>query len=357
MPSKVLFIDRDGTLIEEPPDQQVDAVEKIRLLDQVIPALRELAAHGYRFVMVSNQDGLGSASFPQDDFDLCHDHTLALFNSQGIEFDEIFICPHLPDAGCDCRKPRTGLLTRYLAATDIDLAASAVIGDRETDLELAERIGVAGLKIELDGPREHSWPGIVDLLCHSDRVATVERNTSETEIVAAVNLDTAELTEISTGIGFFDHMLEQIAKHGGFSLELACSGDLEIDEHHTVEDVAITLGSAIRKALGNKFGIGRYGFVMPMDESEAKVVLDLSGRSAFVFKADFPRDNVGELSTEMVEHFFKSFADALGAALHIEVSGTNTHHMVEACFKGVGRCLRQAIRREGTEMPSTKGVL
>ncbi|MGB5165992.1 MAG: bifunctional histidinol-phosphatase/imidazoleglycerol-phosphate dehydratase HisB [Woeseiaceae bacterium] len=357
MPSKVLFIDRDGTLIEEPPDQQVDAVEKIRLLEQVIPALRELAAHGYRFVMVSNQDGLGTASFPQQDFDLCHEHTLALFNSQGIEFDEIFICPHLPDAGCDCRKPRTGLLTRYLAATDIDLAGSAVIGDRETDLELAERIGVAGLKIELDGPREHSWPGIVDLLCHSDRVATVERNTSETDIVAAVNLDTAELTEISTGIGFFDHMLEQVAKHGGFSLELACSGDLEIDEHHTVEDVAITVGSAMRKALGNKFGIGRYGFVMPMDESEAKVVLDLSGRSAFVFKADFPRDNVGELSTEMVEHFFKSFADALGAALHIEVSGTNTHHMVEACFKGVGRCLRQAIRREGTEMPSTKGVL
>ncbi len=357
MPSKVLFIDRDGTLIEEPPDQQVDAVEKIRLLEQVIPALRELAAHGYRFVMVSNQDGLGTASFPQQDFDLCHEHTLALFNSQGIEFDEIFICPHLPDAGCDCRKPRTGLLTRYLAATDIDLAGSAVIGDRETDLELAERIGVAGLKIELDGPREHSWPGIVDLLCHSDRVATVERNTSETDIVAAVNLDTAELTEISTGIGFFDHMLEQVAKHGGFSLELACNGDLEIDEHHTVEDVAITVGSAMRKALGNKFGIGRYGFVMPMDESEAKVVLDLSGRSAFVFKADFPRDNVGELSTEMVEHFFKSFADALGAALHIEVSGTNTHHMVEACFKGVGRCLRQAIRREGTEMPSTKGVL
>jgi imidazoleglycerol-phosphate dehydratase/histidinol-phosphatase len=357
MPSKVLFIDRDGTLIEEPPDEQVDAVEKIRLLEGVIPALRELASHGYRLVMVSNQDGLGTASFPQEAFDICHEHTLALFNSQGIEFDEIFICPHLPDAGCDCRKPRTGLLTRYLAATDIDLDASAVIGDRDTDMELAERIGVAGLKVELDGPREHSWPGIVDLLCHSDRVATVERNTSETEIVAAVNLDTPDLTEISTGIGFFDHMLEQIAKHGGFSLELACNGDLEIDEHHTVEDVAITLGSAMRKALGNKFGIGRYGFVMPMDESEAKVVLDLSGRNAFVFKADFPRDTVGELSTEMVEHFFRSFADALGAALHIEVSGTNTHHMVEACFKGAGRCLRQAIRREGTEMPSTKGVL
>jgi len=357
MPSKVLFIDRDGTLIEEPADKQVDAVEKIRLVAQVIPALRELAAHGYRFIMVSNQDGLGTASFPQEQFDVCHEHTLALFNSQDIEFDEIFICPHLPDAGCDCRKPRTGLLTRYLAATDIDLAASAVIGDRATDMELAERIGVAGLMLELDGPREHSWPGIVDLLCRSDRVATVERITSETEIVAAVNLDTPELTEISTGIGFFDHMLEQIAKHGGFSLELACSGDLEIDEHHTVEDVAITVGTALRKALGNKFGIGRYGFVIPMDESEAKVVLDLSGRSAFVFEADFPRDNVGELSTEMVEHFFRSLAESLAAALHIEVTGTNTHHMVEACFKGVGRCLRQAIRREGTEMPSTKGVL
>ena len=357
MQSKVLFIDRDGTLIEEPPDNQVDAVEKIRLVEQVIPSLRELAAHGYRFVMVSNQDGLGTASFPQDQFDLCHEHTLALFTSQGIAFDEIFICPHLPEDGCDCRKPRTGLLTRYLAATDIDLAASAVIGDRATDMELAERIGVAGLMIELDGPREHSWPGIVDLLCHSDRVATVERITSETEIVAAVNLDTPELTEISTGIGFFDHMLEQIAKHGGFSLQLACSGDLEIDEHHTVEDVAITLGSALRKALGNKFGIGRYGFVIPMDESEAKVVLDLSGRSAFVFEADFPRDNVGELSTEMVEHFFRSFGDSLAAALHIAVTGSNTHHMVEACFKGVGRCLRQAIRRDGTEMPSTKGLL
>ena len=357
MQSKVLFIDRDGTLIEEPPDNQVDAVEKIRLVEQVIPSLRELAAHGYRFVMVSNQDGLGTASFPQDQFDLCHEHTLALFTSQGIAFDEIFICPHLPEDGCDCRKPRTGLLTRYLAATDIDLAASAVIGDRATDMELAERIGVAGLMIELDGPREHSWPGIVDLLCHSDRVATVERITSETEIVAAVNLDTPELTEISTGIGFFDHMLEQIAKHGGFSLQLACSGDLEIDEHHTVEDVAITLGSALRKALGNKFGIGRYGFVIPMDESEAKVVLDLSGRSAFVFEADFPRDNVGELSTEMVEHFFRSFGDSLAAALHIAVTGSNTHHMVEACFKGVGRCLRQAIRRDGTEMPSTKGML
>ncbi len=357
MSKKVLFIDRDGTLIEEPADFQVDALEKIRLVEGVIPALLELAQYGFRFVMISNQDGLGTASFLQADFDACQDHVMQLLTSQGIAFDEIFICPHLPDDNCECRKPRTGLLTRYLAANDLDLEASAVIGDRDTDIELADKLGISGLRIELDGPREQSWPGIVERLCHADREALVERKTSETEIAAAVNLDTAGQTEISTGIGFFDHMLEQIAKHGGFSLELVCSGDLEIDEHHTVEDVAITLGAALRKALGNKFGIGRYGFLLPMDESEARVSLDLSGRSVFVFRGDFPRDNVGELSTEMVEHFFRSLADSLGAALHLEVRGENTHHMIEACFKSVGRTLRQAFRRDGTELPSTKGTL
>ena len=357
MSLKVLFIDRDGTLIEEPGDFQVDALHKIRLVADVIPALLTLADHGYRFVMVSNQDGLGTESFPAEQFDRCHEHTLALFTTQRVTFDEIFICPHLPDDGCECRKPRTGLLTRYLAATDIDLDASAVIGDRDTDMELAERIGVQGLRVELDGPREQSWAGIVDLLCHSDRIAEVERNTNETRIAVSVNLDTTGQTEISTGIGFFDHMLEQIAKHAGLSLELVCSGDLEVDEHHTVEDVAITLGTALRKALGNKFGIGRYGFVLPMDESDAQVTLDLSGRSVFVFRGTFPRSQVGELSTEMVEHFFRSLADSLGAALHIEVRGENTHHMVEACFKAVGRTLRQAFNRDGTELPSTKGAL
>ena len=357
MSKKILFIDRDGTLIEEPEDFQVDALEKIRLVEGVIPALLELARHGFRFVMISNQDGLGTASFPRADFDACHDHVMQLLTSQGIVFDEIFICPHLPEENCECRKPRTGLLTRFLAANDLDLDTSAVIGDRDTDLELADKLGISGLRIELDGPREHSWAGIVERLCHADREALVERKTSETEIAVAVNLDLAGQTEISTGIGFFDHMLEQIAKHGGFSLELACSGDLEIDEHHTVEDVAITLGTALRKALGNKYGIGRYGFLLPMDESEARVSLDLSGRSVFVFRGTFPRDNVGELSTEMVEHFFRSLADSLGAALHIEVRGENTHHMIEACFKGVGRTLRQAFRRDGTELPSTKGTL
>ena len=357
MRSKVLFIDRDGTLIEEPADFQVDELQKIRLVADVIPALLELGRHGYRFVMISNQDGLGTESFPQRDFDLCHDHTMALFSSQGIEFDEVLICPHLPADNCECRKPRTGLLTRFLAATDLDVEASAVIGDRDTDMQLAERIGVAGLRLEMNGPREHSWPGIVELLCHAERVAMVERKTSETRIAVAVNLDTSGQTEISTGIGFFDHMLEQVAKHGGFSLELVCSRDLEIDEHHTVEDVAITLGTALREALGNKLGIGRYGFVLPMDESEAQVSLDLSGRPVFVFRGDFPRDSVGELSTEMVEHFFQSLAVALGAALQIEVRGENTHHMVEACFKAVGRSLRQAFARDGTDLPSTKGML
>ena len=357
MRQKVLFIDRDGTLIEEPADFQVDAVEKVRLVEGVIPALLTLADHGYRFVMVSNQDGLGTESFPAVQFDVCHEHTLALFTSQGVRFDEIFICPHLPDEGCECRKPRTGLLTQYLAATDLDLDASAVVGDRETDLQLAERIGVQGLRIELDGPRDHSWAGIVDHLCFSDRVAEVERSTNETRIAVAVNLDTTGQTDISTGIGFFDHMLEQIAKHAGVSVELVCSGDLEVDEHHTVEDVAITLGQGLRKALGNKFGIGRYGFVLPMDESDAQVTLDLSGRPVFVFRGTFPRSQVGELSTEMVEHFFRSLADSLGAALHIEVRGDNTHHMVEACFKAVGRTLRQAFSRDGTELPSTKGSL
>jgi imidazoleglycerol-phosphate dehydratase/histidinol-phosphatase len=357
MSAKVLFIDRDGTLIEEPEDNQVDAVEKIQLVENVIPSLLELANYGFRFVMVSNQDGLGSDSFPQDRFDVCHAHTLSLFTTQGIAFDEIFVCPHFPEDNCECRKPRTGLLTKYLAATDIDLVASAVIGDRGTDMELAERIGVRGLLVNVAEEDALTWPDVADLLCHSDRVATIERNTNETCIRASVNLDTGTQIVVSSGIGFYDHMLEQIAKHGGFGLALRCDGDLQIDEHHTVEDTAICLGTALRQALGNKFGVGRYGFLLPMDESEAKVALDLSGRASFQFSAEFPRDKVGELSTEMVEHFFRSLAESLGAALHIEVSGENTHHMIEACFKSVGRALRQAIMRDGAELPSTKGTL
>ncbi len=249
------------------------------------------------------------------------------------------------------------MLTRYLAANDIDLNASAVIGDRQTDLQLAERIGVRGMLVNCEDPGVLTWPQIVDRLCHAERTGEVVRNTNETRIRAFVNLDSTNDTSIRTGIGFFDHMLEQIAKHGGFGLRLTCEGDLDVDEHHTVEDVAISLGTALRQALGNKYGIGRYGFLLPMDESEAQVALDLSGRAAFAFEADFPRDNVGELSTEMVEHFFRSLAESIGAALHIEVAGQNTHHMVEACFKSVGRAMRQALKREGSELPSTKGAL
>ncbi|MDX1498969.1 MAG: bifunctional histidinol-phosphatase/imidazoleglycerol-phosphate dehydratase HisB [Woeseiaceae bacterium] len=358
MAISVLFLDRDGTLIEEPADQQVDALEKVRLVPDVIPALRELRDHGYRFVMVSNQDGLGTDAFPEAEFRACQDHVLALFASQSIDFDEIFICPHLPEAGCECRKPRAGLLTSYLARTDVDLARSAVIGDRPTDLELAERVGVRGFLLDGSGAHERSWPGIVDALCRAARSATVERSTKETAIRLTVNLDSPAPVAVHTGIGFFDHMLEQIAKHGGFGLSVDCRGDLEVDEHHTVEDVAICLGTALRDALGAKRGIGRYGFVLPMDESEAAVSLDLSGRARFVFEGAFPRDSVGELSTEMVEHFFRSLADTLLAALHIRVRGENTHHMVEACFKAVGRALRQAVARDGSgALPTTKGLL
>lgn len=357
MAEKILFVDRDGTLIHEPDDFQVDRLDKVRLVDGVIPALLELRRHGFRLVMVSNQDGLGTPAFPTEDFSGPHALVLHLLESQGIAFDEIFICPHLPVDNCDCRKPRTGLLTRFLASTSIDPNRSAVIGDRETDIELAERIGIPGLRVNCDHEDALSWPQIVERLCHADRTATVRRNTNETRIEVSVNLDAPARTSIDSGIGFFDHMLEQIARHGGFGLELRCSGDLHIDEHHTVEDVAICLGAALRDALGNKYGIGRYGFLLPMDESEARVALDLSGRFAFEFTADFPRDAVGALSTEMVEHFFRSLAESLGAALHIEVHGRNTHHMIEACFKSVGRTLRQAIRREGTELPSTKGAL
>jgi imidazoleglycerol-phosphate dehydratase/histidinol-phosphatase len=293
----------------------------------------------------------------QEQFDAPHALAMSLFESQGIVFDEVFICPHLPGDNCECRKPRTGLLTRYLAAHTIDLSGSAVIGDRQTDMQLADRIGVQGILTNCSDEKAITWPQIVVRLCHSERTSTVTRNTNETRISAAVNLDTANNTAISTGIGFYDHMLEQIAKHGGFSLTLRCEGDLEVDEHHTVEDTAICLGTALREALGNKHGIGRYGFLLPMDESEAQVALDISGRAAFEFSADFPRDHVGQMATEMVEHFFRSLAESLGAALHIKVEGENTHHMVEACFKAVGRALRQAIARSGTELPSTKGAL
>ena len=357
MSTALLFIDRDGTLVEEPADQQVDKLAKVRLLPDVIPALRRLATAGYRFVMVSNQDGLGTASFPQADFDACQEHILALFASQGVTFDEILICPHKPEEHCGCRKPRTGLLTRLLACTDLDRQRSAVIGDRDTDIELANNIGIRAFRVDPTGDWSQSWPGIASALIDVERLADVRRDTRETRIRAIVNLDVEQPVLINSGIGFLDHMLEQIARHGGFSLQLDCRGDLHIDEHHTVEDIALTLGQALRQALGDKRGISRFGFLLPMDETEAQVSLDLSGRPYFVFNGSFARSEVGGLATELVPHFFRSLAEALGAALHISVHGENAHHMVEACFKGLGRVLRQACRVESDSLPSTKGVL
>ena len=358
MNDRVLFIDRDGTLVEEPADEQVDALHKVRLLPGVIPALLELKRAGWRFVLVSNQDGLGSASFPEPAFRETQDFIRALFASQGIEFDAEFFCPHRAGDGCACRKPQTGLLTDYLREHPIDPRQSYVIGDRDTDLELAANLGVGGLRVRADGAGGATWPAVAArLLQRPSRTATVVRRTRETEIHVRVDLDSTSPVAIATGIGFFDHMLEQVARHGGFALELSCVGDLQIDEHHTVEDCALALGQALRQALGQKLGLARFGFVLPMDESQAQVAIDLSGRPYAVFEGRFGRESVGGLPTELVPHFFRSLADSLGAALHVQVRGENTHHMVEACFKATGRALRQAVRVEGTELPSSKGVL
>ena len=351
---KVLFIDRDGTLIVEPPDQQIDSLAKLRLMPEVIPALRQLRDAGYAFVMVSNQDGLGTASFPEADFREPHEFLRALLASQGIQFEAEFICPHLPADGCACRKPKTGLLDRYLRTNTLDRGASYVIGDRETDLELARNLGIKGVRL---GTAGESWLQIAHRLTERERSSRIVRKTKETEIAVVVDLDREAPIQVATGLGFFDHMLEQVAKHGGFSLQLTCKGDLHIDEHHTVEDCALALGQALKAALGDKRGIHRYGFLLPMDEALAQVAIDLSGRPYFVFEGRFGRDSVGQLPTELVPHFFRSLAEALGAAINIKVTGENTHHMIEACFKGVGRALRQAFRVTDAELPSTKGTL
>jgi imidazoleglycerol-phosphate dehydratase/histidinol-phosphatase len=354
---RVLFLDRDGTLNEEVPDEQVDSLEKIRLMPGVIPALLELKAAGFGFVMVTNQDGLGTAGFPQEHFDLAHRFILELFASQGIEFEAVCICPHFKREDCACRKPKIGMVREYLETQTIDKTRSFMIGDRDTDMEFAENLGLAGLRIRLDGEAQETWPAITRRILGQARRARVHRKTQETDIHIDVDLSSEGPSAIATGLGFFDHMLEQIAKHGGFALNLRCSGDLQIDEHHTVEDCALALGAALREALGDKRGIARYGFLLAMDEAEAQVALDISGRPFFVWDGRFNRERVGELPTELVPHFFRSLAEALGAALHITVRGDNSHHMIESCFKGVGRSLRQAIRLEGSDLPSTKGVL
>ena len=357
---KILFIDRDGTICREPQDFQVDQLDKIRLLPGVIPALLELQAAAYELVMITNQDGLGTASFPQASFDLCQEFILDLLSSQGIHFNSILICPHLPADLCECRKPKLGMVLPYLRDTQWDRQASAVIGDRATDMELAQNMGLRGLRVapETVGEDLLGWPDIADLLLRSDRKAKVARVSKETAIEIAVNLDKSQPVSVATGIGFLDHMIEQIAKHAGFSLTITCQGDHHIDDHHSVEDIGLVLGQALKQALGDKRGIHRYGFAVPMDEAEARVLIDLGGRPFAVFEASFSRQKVGTLSTEMVPHFFRSLAETLGANIHIQAKGSNDHHIVEGIFKAFARALRQAIKLQNDfELPSTKGIL
>ena len=354
---RVLFLDRDGTLNEEVSDEQVDTLAKIRLMPGVVPALLELQRAGFAFVMVTNQDGLGTANFPRESFELAHRFILDLFSSQGIEFEAVCICPHFKRENCACRKPQLGMVEGFLAANEIDKQRSFMIGDRDTDLEFAANLGIQGLRIRLQGEPGESWPAIAARILGRARRAHIHRKTKETDVSVDVDLSREGPSRIATGLGFFDHMLEQIAKHGGFALNLECAGDLQIDEHHTVEDCALALGAALREALGDKRGIARYGFLLAMDEAEAQVAIDLSGRAFFVWEGKFNRERVGELPTELVPHFFRSLSESLGAALHLRVRGENSHHMIESCFKAVGRSLRQAIRLESTELPSTKGML
>lgn len=352
---RILFIDRDGTLIVEPEDEQIDSLEKLELIPGVIPALLRLRDAGYEFVMVSNQDGLGTDAFPIEDFEKPQNKLLQLLKSQGIEFTGVHIDPYSDSDNAPTRKPGIGMVLDYLKSGELDLADSWVIGDRETDLELARNMGIGGLRL---GKAFEGWDSIAHRLVTRPRRAEVQRKTRETDIVVTVDLDAKTSDNaIDSGIGFLDHMLDQLASHGGFELQLRCRGDLEIDEHHTVEDCALALGQALKQALGERRGIGRYGFTLPMDESLAEVVIDLSGRPAFGFRAAFGREAVGGLATEMVKHFFASLSQALGAAIHMKVEGDNTHHMVEALFKGTGRALRPALARQGRDVPSTKGSL
>ncbi|KAA5972910.1 bifunctional histidinol-phosphatase/imidazoleglycerol-phosphate dehydratase HisB [Pantoea sp. M_9] len=355
MSQKILFIDRDGTLIAEPPsDFQVDRLDKLALEKDVIPALLALQEAGYQLVMITNQDGLGTESFPQADFDAPHTLMMQIFTSQGINFSDVLICPHLPADNCDCRKPKTRLVEAWLAEGALDKASSYVIGDRQTDLQLAENMGIQGLRYGAEG---ESWASIQAQLTKRDRYALVNRNTKETQIKVEVWLDREGGSKINTGVGFFDHMLDQIAVHGGFRMNIDVKGDLYIDDHHTVEDTGLALGEALLRALGDKRGIGRFGFVLPMDECLARCALDISGRPHLEYKAEFSYQRVGDLSTEMVEHFFRSLSYAMMSTLHLKTKGRNDHHRVESLFKAFGRTLRQAIRVEGNTLPSSKGVL
>ncbi|RZJ66236.1 MAG: bifunctional histidinol-phosphatase/imidazoleglycerol-phosphate dehydratase HisB [Flavobacterium sp.] len=361
---KILFIDRDGTLIVEPKtDQQVDSLEKLEFLPGVFRNLYRIATElDFELVIATNQDGLGTDSFAEETFWPAHEKMLRAFENEGVSFADILVDRSFERDNVPTRKPGVGMFSKYIFG-NYDLANSFVIGDRETDVQLARNLGckailLGDVKTELACQKATNWHEIFACLKNEGRRASISRKTSETEISIELNLDGSGKSSIKTGIGFFDHMLEQIARHGGIDLEINVNGDLHIDEHHTVEDTALALGSAFAKALGSKKGISRYGFLLPMDDCLAQVAVDFGGRPWLVWEADFRREKVGELPTELFFHFFKSFSDAAACNLNIKAEGENEHHKIEAIFKGFARAVKMAVKTgEFSGIPSTKGIL
>lgn len=362
---KILFIDRDGTILQEPSsDCQIDRLEKFEFIPGVIGALSQLAAEtDYRFVMVSNQDGLGSPVFPLENFLPWQQLMLKTLEGEGVCFDEVLIDNSFPEEFSYRRKPSAGMVEKYLNEL-LDRENSYVIGDRLSDMQLAANMGIRGIYRGEEAPADlpvacctKSWFEIRDFLKRGCRRVKIERRTLETAVGVELDLNGCGRVGIETGIAFFDHMLEQIARHGGVDLHVQVKGDLEVDEHHTIEDTAIVLGEAFRETLGSKKGIERYGFALPMDESKAEVLLDFGGRACLVWDVAFAREYVGNFPTEMTRHFFASFCESSKCNLHIEAKGENTHHLIEAIFKAFARCIRMAIRQTGTDIPSSKGTL
>lgn len=355
-PQKILFIDRDGTLIEEPADEQIDAFEKLKFVKGVFRNLGFIRQNlDFRFVMVSNQDGLGTDAFPEDTFWPVHNFILQTLEGEGITFDDIKIDPHFPEDNHPNRKPGIGMLKEYINNPAYDISGSYVIGDRESDRQLAKNLGCKAFILDED----MTWERIAELLFAGERVAEVRRTTKETDIHVILNIDGTGKCDISTGLGFFDHMLEQIGKHGMMDLLIHTKGDLHVDEHHTIEDTAIALGECILQALGDKRGIERYGYCLPMDDCLCSVALDFGGRPWLVWDATFQRERIGEMPTEMFLHFFKSLSDAAKMNLNIKADGQNEHHKIEGIFKALARALKMAVKRDiyHYELPSTKGML
>lgn len=374
MKKKVLFIDRDGTLVIEPPvDYQLDSFEKLEFYPKVFRNLYFIRQKlDFRFVMVTNQDGLGTASFPENTFWPVHDLVMNTFKGEGIEFDEVCIDRSFPEDNAPTRKPRTGMLAAYTDSHEYDLEESYVIGDRATDVELARNLGCKAILLQLDRSMLEGtgledvcvlattdWDRVAEFLFAGERTAEVRRTTKETDILVRLNLDGSGACDIHTGLGFFDHMLEQIGKHGGLDLTVHVKGDLQVDEHHTIEDTALALGECIRKALGDKRGIERYGYCLPMDDCLCQVALDFGGRPWLVWDAEFKREKIGDMPTEMFFHFFKSLSDEARMNLNVKAEGVNEHHKIEGIFKALARSIRMAARRDvyHYEIPSSKGSI